>query len=202
MNFKVLAFFCVYLYFTNTFLTAQTKDLDVFFTKYKTKFLKNQKITNIADDKANGYLQVAVGEITKEEQTIFGNIYTFAVWKTKSGKAIFGVFNHTSFSGGEYGESIKDLKFYDAQFNDITKTMYDFNTVKTLHAKATLKDMTGVPVEVKNISERKFLAFIPKKGTTIECLVVAVDASVFGSCYFVDLVFDKVKGTFKVEKKF
>jgi len=177
---------------------AQNTDLEQFFVKYTKTFLIDMHTSVTTNDKVNGCLAFGTNK-TDVDSPFFEANYTMAVWKTATGKAIFGVFEYNCFGGGCFGISFRNLKFYDKNLNDITIQVCDIDAVEDLASQST-NTANGQTFRWEDFGQEMFVQ-IPQFGTTIKLSILAVDASVLDSNNFADFVFDKMAGRFSLQRK-
>lgn len=137
------------------------KGITFYMKQYEDKFLKD-KIPPEADVKRENNDQAGYAMLSSVSTAGIGEqVIEMGLWVTNDKREILGVFTGMN-SGMTSGGEVKDLKFYDTKWNDITGDLIDISALEKL-SQETRGESSATVIG-------QFEAKIPKQGTTIELI--------------------------------
>jgi hypothetical protein len=142
--FSILLAFSI---FCGNCLYAQKKSIkdyyDVFIKKTPKVYAENTsekgyKWKILTHDSSNGYMKFSFVDAEDGEPDMTSPSYEMAVWKKADGGIVIGVFE--TFCGGEgcFG-TLDRLRFFDANWNDITSSVFDKSAYVAKAKKCSFK---------------------------------------------------------------
>lgn len=143
----------------------------------------DQSYRIVKKDVVNGFLSVTSGNG-------FANTnIDMALWRSRSGKEIVGVFEYGCGGMGCWGKLV-NFKFFDANLREVRSKVVDWAKLEQMHRRAVSNEaiQQGIPT---------VMVTIPQKGTTIKIVSGPMGSN---PKPLVQLYYDINRGTFTIKK--
>ena len=143
----------------------------------------NNSYRIVTKDIANGFMSVTSGN------GFANSNIDMALWRSRSGKEIVGVFSYGCGGMGCWGK-FDDFKFFDANLREVRTEVLDWVRLKQIHDKSVPQGSVKAGIPTVTIT-------IPKRGTTIKIVggLMGGDPKPIANLHY-----DLNKGTFTIRQ--
>lgn len=158
-----------------------------FDAKHKIDGMPLPPLRIVTKDLNGGFIQAIRGE------GMLSTIVDLALWRSKSGVDLIGVFEYGCGGMGCWGQ-LKSFRFFDANLRDFTANIAAHKALVAKHDKLMAKYVKGMPENMRK-TYPTVMVTIPQKGTSIKVMKGPVGQ---GPTLLGTLVYNYAQGTFSL----